>query len=101
MAVVQKPVAVAGGMGLKDESEVTPMDCTPDGTYMVFPLNLDPSNKDQVITSIAQPVVSKTVSRVVYYNLLGVASDHPFKGVNIVVTEYDDGSKSTRKTVVR
>ena len=100
-AVVQKPVAVAGGMGLKDESEVTPMDCTPDGTYMVFPLNLDPSNKDQVITSIAQPVVSKTVSRVVYYNLMGVASAVPFQGVNIVVTEYSDGSRQARKVVMK
>ena len=101
MAVVQKPVAVAGGMGLKDESEVTPMDCIPDGTYMVFPLNLDPSNKDQVITSIAQPVVSKTVSRVVYYNLMGVASAVPFQGVNIVVTEYSDGSRQARKVVMK
>ena len=101
MAVVQKPVAVAGGMGLKEESEVTPMDCTPDGTYMVFPLNLDPSNKDQVITSIAQPVVSKTVSRVVYYNLMGVASAVPFQGVNIVVTEYSDGSRQARKVVMK
>lgn len=101
MAVVQKPVAVAGGMGLKEESEVTPMDCTPDGTYMVFPLNLDPSNKDQVITSIAQLVVSKTVSRVVYYNLMGVASAVPFQGVNIVVTEYSDGSRQARKVVMK
>lgn len=101
MAVVQKPVAVAGGMGLKDESEVTPMDCTPDGTYMVFPLNLDPSNENQVITSIAQPVVSKTVSRVMYYNLMGVASAVPFQGVNIVVTEYSDGSRQVRKVVMK
>ncbi len=101
MAVVQKPVAVAGGMGLKEESEVTPMDCTPDGTYMVFPLNLDPSNKDQVITSIAQLVVSKTVSRVVYYNLMGVASAVPFQGVNIVVSEYSDGSRKARKVVMK
>lgn len=101
MAVVQKPVAVAGGMGLKEESEVTPMDCTPDGTYMVFPLNLDPSNKDQVITSIAQPVVSKTVSRVMYYNLMGVANAVPFQGVNIVVTEYSDGSRQARKVVMK
>ena len=77
------------------------MDCIPDGTYMVFPLNLDPSNKDQVITSIAQPVVSKTVSRVVYYNLMGVASAVPFQGVNIVVTEYSDGSRQARKVVMK
>lgn len=101
MAVVQKPVAVAGGMGLKDESEVTPMGCSPDDTYMVFPLNLDPSNKDQVITSIARPVVSKTVSRVMYYNLMGVASAVPFQGVNIVVTEYSDGSRQARKVVMK
>ena len=30
-------------------------------------------------------------------NLAGVESDVPFQGVNIEVTTYDDGSRSTRK----
>ncbi len=38
---------------------------------------------------------------VVYYNMLGVASDTPYPGVNIIVTTYEDGSKSTVKKIVK
>lgn len=38
---------------------------------------------------------------VVYYNALGVASDKPHQGVNMIVTTYSDGSKATVKKVVR
>lgn len=34
-----------------------------------------------------------------YYNALGVASDKPFKGVNIVVTRHSDGTTTTSKVV--
>lgn len=37
------------------------------------------------------------VAGVVYYNLLGAASDRPFEGVNVVVTTYTDGTKSSKK----
>ena len=69
-------------------------------SWMVYPLEWN-DEYDDTPTAIGGMPAGKEVNRVVYYNLLGVASDHPFKGVNIVVTEYDDGSKSTRKTVVR
>ena len=32
-----------------------------------------------------------------YYNTLGVASDEPFPGINIVVTRYADGTTRTTK----
>lgn len=69
-------------------------------SWMVYPLEWN-DEYDDTPTAIGGMPAGKEVNRVVYYNLLGVASDHPFKGVNIIVTEYDDGSKSTRKTVVR
>ena len=34
-----------------------------------------------------------------YYNAQGIESDKPFKGVNIVVTHYSDGSTKTSKIV--
>ena len=34
-----------------------------------------------------------------YYNVAGSMSDHPFDGVNIVVTTYTDGTTSTSKVV--
>jgi hypothetical protein len=34
-----------------------------------------------------------------YYNAQGIESDKPFKGVNIVVTQYSDGSTKTSKIV--
>lgn len=49
-----------------------------------------------IITGIDN-VASKTVASVKYYNVAGVESNVPFQGVNIEVTRYTDGSKSTRK----
>ena len=37
------------------------------------------------------------VKSVKYVNVAGMVSDKPFSGVNIVVTEYTDGSRSTSK----
>ncbi|MBQ3959986.1 MAG: hypothetical protein II592_02535 [Muribaculaceae bacterium] len=42
-------------------------------------------------------VNAKTISSVKYYNLNGVESDKPFDGINVVVTNYTDGSKSVAK----
>ena len=43
--------------------------------------------------------VSKHVKSVRYYNVAGASSDHPFTGVNIIVTTYDDGTQKTIKAV--
>ena len=51
-----------------------------------------------VITGI-ESVQARQVAGVKYYNVAGVESDRPFKGVNIVVTRYSDGSMSTTKIV--
>ena len=44
-------------------------------------------------------VAGKTVAGVKYYNLAGMASDKPFDGVNIIVTTYTDGSRSSAKVL--
>ncbi len=49
-----------------------------------------------IITGIDN-VTSKAVANVKYYNMMGIESDVPFQGVNIEVTTYEDGSRSTRK----
>lgn len=54
--------------------------------------------RDEHITTGVEDVnAEKTVAGVVYYNLLGAASDRPFEGVNVVVTTYTDGTKSSKK----
>ena len=56
-------------------------------------LNNDPDHA----TGVEDVNAEKTVAGVVYYNLLGAASDRPFEGVNVVVTTYTDGTKSSKK----
>lgn len=54
--------------------------------------------KDPTISTGVEDVdAEKTVAGVTYYNLLGVSSDRPFEGVNVVVTTYTDGTKSSKK----
>lgn len=56
--------------------------------------------KDPTISTGMEDVdAEKTVAGVTYYNLLGVSSDSPFEGVNVVVTTYTDGTKSSKKIV--
>ena len=71
------------------------------------------SNSNYYITKVSHTIVKdpdistgvedvdaeKTVAGVTYYNLLGVSSDSPFEGVNVVVTTYTDGTKSSKKIV--
>ena len=47
---------------------------------------------DDIVTDIKGQVKSVT-----YYNTLGIASDTPFPGINIVVTQYDNGKTTTNK----
>ena len=51
------------------------------------------------ISTGIESVQARQVAGVKYYNVAGVESDRPFKGVNIVVTRYSDGSMSTTKIV--
>ncbi|MBQ9584768.1 MAG: hypothetical protein IJR20_02085 [Muribaculaceae bacterium] len=72
----------------------------PDNSLLVYPLNLTASESSQVPTSIKDVICeNKTVSHVVYYNLMGIESAVPHPGINIVVTEYSDGTRSAVKMI--
>ena len=51
------------------------------------------------ITGVDDITAVKDVDEVVYYNTLGVAASQPWQGVNVKVTKFTDGSKSTTKVV--
>jgi len=50
-------------------------------------------------TDVANVNVAKDEVAKTYVNLMGVESTTPFDGINIVVTTYSDGSKSTTKVI--
>ena len=53
-----------------------------------------------VSTDVIETIAGdKAVKEVKYVNLLGVESNEPFQGVNVVVTTYDDGTKASQKVV--
>lgn len=63
--------------------------------YVVFPLNIKNTDVPTAINTV--DVNGKAVKSVKYVNVAGMVSDKPFSGVNIVVTEYTDGSRTTSK----
>lgn len=66
-------------------------------SYKVYPLNLT-ADKD-VTTAISTISINGGVKSVKYVSVAGLVSNRPFEGVNIVVTEYTDGSRTTTKMV--
>ena len=50
---------------------------------------------DETITSIE--TIDNGVKKVTYYNVQGIESSEPFDGLNVVVTEYNNGTKKTNK----
>lgn len=54
---------------------------------------------DNTFTRIENVNTNKEVKSVRYYNTLGVESNTPFEGVNIIVTTYSDGTTSAEKTL--
>ncbi len=69
--------------------------------YVVYPLQINKvtTENNGVITAIDNMQAGKTVTRVVYYNLMGVESDVPHPGINIVEKRYSDGSRSVEKVM--
>ncbi len=85
------------GEGEEEPTTVTPKpNMTPDPGKKVQALDL--KGDANVITAVTD-VAGKTVAGVKYYNLAGMASDKPFDGVNIIVTTYTDGSRSSAKVL--
>ncbi len=66
----------------------------------VYPVDLDvrEGSGHDITTAINTVEAGKgEVKSVKYVNVAGMVSDVPFQGVNIVVTEYTDGSRTTSK----
>ena len=70
------------------------------GGYVVYPANLT-GGDENIATAINTVSVNGEVIGVEYVNSLGMTSKTPFQGVNIVVTRYSDGSKTTEKKVFK
>ncbi len=72
-----------------------------DSKFIIFPIEAspNPSNGDPMgnVTSVKEVNTSRSVVAVTYYNLMGIESSKPFDGLNIVVTTYSDGSRTSRK----
>ena len=49
------------------------------------------------MTTVKEVATTREVVAVHYYNLMGVQSSKPFDGINIVVTTYSDGSRTSKK----
>ena len=69
---------------------------TPSQSYVIYPLDMSNGGTP---TAVIELNATKNVVSEHYYNLMGVESNKPFEGVNIVVTRYNDGSISTRKVL--
>ena len=64
--------------------------------YDLYPLDM--SNGGNV-TAVKDLTGEKVVVSVRYYNIMGMESEKPFDGVNIIVTRYSDGTTSTIKVL--
>lgn len=87
--------SASGSKAGPDAASIAGKDVTPDANKVVMPFEL----QDKTTTAISDVMGSKAVSSVKYYNIMGVESNKPFDGVNIVVTRYSDGTISTTKVL--
>lgn len=55
--------------------------------------------EDETETGIKDVITAKEVKSVRYYNTIGVESETPFEGVNVIVTTFSDGTKATTKVI--
>ncbi len=65
--------------------------------YIVYPLNAGANS--EIITAVRELSTDKTIDSVRYFNIMGMESEQPFHGINIVVTRYTDGTTSTAKVL--
>lgn len=67
--------------------------------YFIAENKITVTYNESVITAINDVLESAQVIDVTYYNLMGIASDKPFSGVNVVVTRYSNGKSTVEKVV--
>ena len=66
-----------------------------EGDYLVFPLE----GGDEAMTAVNELWIDAKVVEVTYVNAMGMVSKVPFKGFNIVVTRYNNGTAVTTKRI--
>ena len=69
-------------------------DATIANDYVILPLTLSSAS---IITAVTHVEAGKAVASVRYINMQGMSSNKPFAGMNVVVTTYSDGSRTTTK----
>lgn len=81
---------------LKDGNQNNPVTDDLSTDYIVYPLRLY-----DVPTAINTVEATGKAVDVKYYNMMGIESSTPFNGVNIVVTTYDNGTRSNNKKLYK
>lgn len=69
--------------------------------YLADQASLEVKFDNHVVTGIDGVSSARKVQRVTYVNALGMHSDVPFSGVNVVVTTYSDGSVTKVKKIIK
>lgn len=69
--------------------------------YSIAESIFEVSFNENVVTGLKEVTGVKEISDINFYNAAGQMSKNPHKGINIVVTTYQDGTTSTRKQIVK
>jgi hypothetical protein len=88
--IVRKPQTAGGrhnapGINYNDPSS---------SEYGIYPLDMPNGGQP---TAVKDLTANKQIQSVHYYNVMGIESDQPQQGINIVLTRFTDGSTSTIK----
>lgn len=87
-------------LALDDESTPLTYDyATGNSSVPTVSLGMAWTSQGAVVTAVNDLSADKAVSSVEYVNVAGAVSDRPFDGVNIVVTTYADGTRTTTKVL--
>ena len=88
------------GMTLSERKRATAADADVHH-YLADQASLEVKFDNKVVTGIDGVSSARKVQRVTYVNALGMHSDVPFSGVNVVVTTYSDGSVTKVKKIMK
>lgn len=89
-----------------DSSDIAPVvsGLAPNSRYRVFPLDM--TRPSDSTTGVDEAVIDRNdaayeIVDITYYNVMGMSSKRPFNGINIEVTTYSDGHKTSKKILTR
>ena len=92
---------IAGSNGSSPDAQRAPRRATADGhDYFVAEKTVTVRFNNSTPTGVDGVLSECKVANVIYYNTMGVASDKPFSGVNIVVTTFENGISTSKKVIM-